>query len=154
VRDIYHEDDVLRTFIQFIKTAKLVLKYADAHMYKKERLSTIRLTVMLILARNEQGMHPSELAEWTQTERHNVTALISRMKNEGMVTAEPAIKDKRRVNITLTDKGREALYEAMPAAKEVVDNIMLSMTKNDINMLEKLLVVLRENAYRSMVDIS
>ena len=66
-------------------------------------------------------MRPYKIAHWTQTERHTITALINRMKQEAIIEAKRDNNDKRYVNVTLTDKGREALSLAMLAAKEVVD---------------------------------
>ena len=152
--DVEHEDAVLRTFILFVQTAQAVLKYADAHLYRKARLSTIKLIVLLGLASNNGVMTPSEIAEWTQTERHNITALVKRMGRDGIVTTERNSSDKRRVNVTLTDKGREVLSQAMPVAKEVVSQVMLSITEGDVVRLEKSLRVLRQNAHDAIEHLA
>lgn len=145
--EVDHEDVVLRTFILFVQTARAVLKYADSHLYNKIRLSTIKLIVLRILASTDQAMRPSEIAEWTQTERHNITSLINRMKQEGLVTTERNTNNKRLVNITVTDYGREVLSQAMPAAREIVDHVMSSITEDDAILLEKLLKVLRQDVH-------
>ena len=141
-----HEDATLRTFILFVQTAQAVLKYANTQLYRKGRLSTIKLIVLRVLASNNGVMRPSEIAEWTQTERHNITALINRMKQEGLVVAERNTTNKRLVNITLTDKGREVLMQAMPVASEIVNQVMLSIAEGDTVLLEKTLRLLRQNA--------
>jgi len=148
--DIYHDDTVLRTFILFVQTARSVLKYSDAHLYRKANLSTIRLIALQVLASNEGGMTPSKLAEWTQTERNNITTLVHRMKKDGLIKAERNNSNKRVVNITLTDKGRETISQAIPVAREVVDQVMLSITGGDAVLLEKLLRTLRKNAYDAL----
>jgi len=152
--DVDHEDAVLRTFILFVQTARSILKYTDAHLYTKARLSIIKLIVLQALASNNRAMTPSEIAEWTQTERHNITALIGRMRQDGLVTAERNSSNKRFVNITLTDKGRETLDRAMPVAKEVVDQVMLSIDEGDAALLEKYLRTLRQNADDSLENIA
>ncbi|MFC1981758.1 MarR family winged helix-turn-helix transcriptional regulator [Chloroflexota bacterium] len=86
---------------------------------------------MQALTSNNRVMTPSDVAEWTQTERHNITALVDRMRRDGLVITERNSSDKRRVNITLTDKGREVLKQAMPVAKEVVSQAMSSITEGD-----------------------
>ena len=151
--DVDHEDAVLRTFILFVQTAQVVLKYADAYLHRKARLSVSKLVVLKALASNG-AMMPSKIAEWTNTERHNITALVNRMKQDGLVTTERSSSDKRLVNITLTDKGREALNRVMPVAKEIVDHVMLSIDEGDAALLEKLLRVLRQNAYQSLEHIA
>jgi DNA-binding MarR family transcriptional regulator len=144
--NVQHEDVFLRTFILLVQSALAVLKYTDTTLYKKLHLSKIKLIVLQVLAHNNGIMTPSELAEWTQTERHNITALVARMRQDELVSTERNSSNKRFVNIILTDKGREVLIQAMPVAKEIVSQVMSSITKGDAALLEKLLRVLRQNA--------
>ena len=152
--DVDHDDDVLRTFILFVQTAQAVLKYSDAHLYRKARMSTIKLIVLRVLAGNNGVMSPSGIAVWTQTERHNITALVGRMRRDGLVTAERNSSDKRLVNVTLTDKGREVLSQAMPVAKEVVSQVMSSISEGDTVPLEKVLRILRKNAHDGLEHVA
>jgi DNA-binding MarR family transcriptional regulator len=144
------EDVVLSTFMLFVQTAQAVLKYTDAYLYRKARLSVSKLIVLKVLAINSQGMMPSKIAEWTGTERNNITALVSRMKQEGLVTTERNSRDKRLVNIKLTDKGREVLSQAIPVAQEVVNQVMSSITESDAALLKEKLKVLRQNAHQGL----
>ncbi len=145
--DVNHDDITLRTFILFAQTAQAVLKYADAHLYKKARLSIIRFAVLQALNSHGGTMIPSEIAVWTNTERHNVTTMINRLKRDGLVRVERNSRDKRFVNITLTDKGRQACNRARPVAREIVSRVMLSISEDDAVALEKSLRVLRQNAH-------
>ncbi len=155
MRNVDHEDIVLRTFILFVQTAQAVLKYTDAHLYRKTRLSTIKLIVLRVLASNNRAMTPSEIADWTQTERHNITALIDRMRRDGLVTTErDNSSDKRFVNITMTDKGREILSQAMPVARNIMNHVMSSLTEADVALLEKELGVLRQNAHHHLEHVT
>jgi hypothetical protein len=66
---------------------------------------------------------------------------------QGLVTAERNTSgNKRFVNGNLTDQGRELLGHAMPVAKEIVDQVMLSITGGDGALLEEKLRILRQNA--------
>jgi DNA-binding MarR family transcriptional regulator len=152
--DVDHEDTVLRTFILFVQSARAVLKYADAHLYRKAGLSTIKLIALQALASNSGVMMPSEIAEWTQTERHNITALVDRMKQDGLVTAERNSSDRRLVNISITGKGQEVLVQAMSVAKEIVNQVMSTISAKDAALLETPLRVLRQNAYHSLGQIA
>lgn len=143
----YKLDTILRTFILFAQTAREVLKYADAQVYREARLSVIQLITLQSLAVNNGVMTPSEIAEWTQTERHNITTLVKRMKKSGLVIAERNSNDKRIVNVILTKEGREVLNQTILVAKKVVNQVMLSITEDDANVLEKLLRIIRQNAH-------
>jgi len=58
------------------------------------------------------------------------------------------------VNITLTDKGRATLNRATPVAKEIVDQVMLSIDEGDAALLEKYLRTLRQNAYDGLENVA
>jgi len=99
-------------------------------------------------------MKPSELAEWTQTERHNITALVERMKQDGLITTERNSNDKRLLDVILTDNGRDVLSQAMPVAREITNHIMSSLTEADTALLEETLRLLRQNAHSGLEGIA
>ena len=148
--DVDHEDTIIRSFILFVQTAYAILKYADAHLYRKARLSISKLIVMRAIASNNGVITPSEIAKWTQTERHNITTLIERMKRDGLIRTERNPRDRRFVNVSLTDKGRKVLIQAMLVAREIVDQVMSSIGEDDALLLEKSLRVLRQNAHQGL----
>jgi DNA-binding MarR family transcriptional regulator len=152
--DVSHDDTIVRTFILFVQTARAVLKYTDADLYRKARLSTVKLIALRALASNDGTMTPSEIAEWTQTERHNITGLIDRMRQDGLVTAERDSSDRRLVNVALTDKGQEVLSQAMLVAREVVNQVMSSIAEGDAALLEKQLRALRQNVHQGFEGLA
>jgi len=152
--DVSHDNVILRTFILFVQTAYTVLKYADAHFYRAARLSIIKFIVLQALAVNGGSMTPSEIAEWTFKERHNITTLVDRLKRDGLVRTERSNKDKRFVHVILTAKGRRVLKQATPVAREIVDQVMLSFSEGDAVLLEKSLRVLRQNAHSSIEQLA
>ncbi|MGB2815513.1 MAG: MarR family transcriptional regulator [Dehalococcoidales bacterium] len=154
LKDVDHEDTILRTFILFVQAAHTVLKYADAHFYRKERLSVIKVIVLRVLAANGGAMTPSEIAEWTFRERHDITTLIDRMKRDGLVRVERNNRDKRFVSVSLTAKGRKVLKQAMPVAREIVNQVMLSISEGGAVPLENSLKVLRQNAHDGLKQLA
>ena len=152
--DVGHKDRILRTFILFVQTADTIMKYANTHFYRKEGLSVIKVIVLRVLAANGGTMTPSDIAEWTFRERHNITTLIDRMKRDGLVRVERNIKDKRFLSVSLTAKGRKVLKQAMPVAREIVNQVMLSIGEGDAVPLEKSLRVLRQNAHDGLEHLA
>ena len=76
------------------------------------------------------------------------------MRRDGLVTTERNNSDKRFVNVTLTDKGRDVLGRAMLVATEVVNQVMLSISEDDSALLEKPLRVLRQNAHDGLEHVA
>ena len=154
LKDVDPEDTILRSFILFVQAADTIMKYANTHLYRKERLSVIKVIVLRVLAANGGTMTPSDIAEWTFRERHNITTLIDRMKRDGLVRVERNIKDKRFVSVSLTAKGRRVLKQAMPVAREIVNRVMLSISEGDAVPLENSLRVLRQNAHDGLEHLA
>ena len=154
LKDIDHDDTIVKILMLFVQTAHAVLKYADAYFYRKARLSVIKHMVLQVLANKGGTMTPSKIAEWTLRERHNITTLVDRLKKDGLVRVDRNKKDKRLVNITLTDKGREILSQSTPAAGEIVNQLMLSISESEAVLLEKPLRVLRQNAHDGLEHVA
>jgi DNA-binding MarR family transcriptional regulator len=96
---------------------------------------------------------PSQIAHWTDTDPHNVTTLVNRMKREGLLKTKRDVKDRRFLRISITEKGCTTLKEAMPAAQQVIDRLMASISCNDVLLLEKVLKVIRQNAYDGLASL-
>lgn len=154
LKDVDPEDRILRTFILFVQAADATMKYANANFYRKEGLSVIKFIVLQVLAANGGTMRPSEIAEWTFRERHNITTLIDRLKRDGLVRVECNNRDKRFVNVSLTAKGRKVLKQAIPVAREIVNRVMLSISEGNAIPLEKSLRVLRQNAHDGLQHLA
>ncbi len=76
--------------------------------------------------------------------------MIKRMKRDGLIRAERNPGDRRFVNVSLTDKGREVLMQAMLVAREIVDQVMSSIGEDDAPLLERSLRALRQNAHHGL----
>jgi hypothetical protein len=62
--------------------------------------------------------------------------------------------NRRFVNVSLTYKGREVLMQAMLVAREIVDQVMSSISVDDALQLEKSLRALRQNAHHGFKYIA
>ena len=150
--NVDYEDDVVRAFILFVQTADIVRKYGDAKLYK-EGLSVIKLMVLKILDFNGGTMIPSDIAKWTLRERHDITTLVERLKRDGLVSTERSSKDKRYINVSLTDKGRKAISIGSPVAQDIVNQVMKSVSKDAAISLEESLKVMRQDTHDGFADL-
>ena len=141
--DVNHDEPMLKDFMLFVQTAQAVLKYADNHFYRKARLSLIKYMVLHILDTKGGTLTPSEIAQRTLTVRSNITTLAGRMKRDGLISTKRNSRDKRLVNMTLTNKGRNVLTQATPLARDIANQVMPSMSEGYAVVLDKILGVLR-----------
>ena len=147
------ENIPLVTFILFWQTAREVSKYIDASLRRKAEISTIQFIVLQSIDYNNGVMTPSGIAHWTNTERHNITTLLQRMKKDGLVKLERNKKNRRTINVSITDKGRVVLEKTTPIAQEVVEQVMLSMTTSDTLQLQRLMTLIRKNANNGLSSL-
>lgn len=133
----------------FMQTARAVAKYSDSRFFQALRLSTVKYVALKALAISGGTLTHSDLATWTDTERHNITTLVERMKAEGLVTTERSNDDKRFIKVRLTDMGRELFGQATPVARGVMNDVMSGISKREAAQLERLLGVLRKNMQRT-----
>ena len=148
--NISHEDPILKTFMLFMQTARAVAKYSDSRFFQAARLSTVKYVALKALAISGGTLTATGLATWTDTERHNITALVNRMKAEGLVTTERGNDDKRFINVRLTDKGHGLFRQATPVARGITNEVMSGIGKGQAAQLERLLKVLRGNTQRPL----
>jgi DNA-binding MarR family transcriptional regulator len=142
---IKYRDPVVRTFMEFTQIAGATLKYIDTRFYQELRLSLIKYMVLQALSLKGGTAKHTDLATWTNTKKHNITALVERMKEEDLVTTEWSQTDKRVNNVVLTDKGREVYEKAKPVGRKIIRELMRGFTKNDALDLEKPLFKIKEN---------
>ncbi len=142
---ISHEDVIGRAFMLFVQTSRAVAKKSDNHFLKSLHLSTVKYLVLKALSLSGGTLTHGDLANWTGTERNNITALVARLQKEELVTSERSVKDKRFVNVILTEKGRDLLGQANQVAQDIVDQLMEGIDKLKAAQLERLMMLLQKN---------
>lgn len=153
---VYHKDPALRTFILLVQTIRLVSKYIDTCLSRKASISQIKFIALLAFCFDGHlngTITASQLARWTDTEPHNITTLISRMKADGLICTKTYPKDRRYVNIMITDKGDKITRLSLSVAQEIVNQVMSSLDQDDCSRLEEILKTIRQNAHAGLQDL-
>lgn len=105
-----------------------------------------RFDVMAILARTENGLTMSELSRGLMVSNGNVTGLIDRMADEGLVMRVPHPEDRRSSYVTLSKKGRERFEEMAVRHAEWIDKMFDGIGQDDAEELTRILHQLRDSA--------
>jgi DNA-binding MarR family transcriptional regulator len=67
--------------------------------------------------------------------KQNMTTLIDRLMNEGLVERRSDAKDRRVINILITEKGIRFLKESMLSLKKIVKGNLSGLSDEDIESL-------------------
>jgi len=96
-----------------------------------------------------RGAHPNPLSTLQIRERmldkmSDTSRIVDRMVLKELVEKRTCSKDKRLVDITITEKGQE-LLKRLDAASEKMDAVMESLSESEAEQLSSLLDKLRLN---------
>ena len=89
------------------------------------------------------SLRPSDLASILERSPNSVSMLVDRMVKAGLVKRARDRIDRRVVNVTLTDKGKNAVEQATPAGWEFTQRILSPLSDKDMRVLADLLETIK-----------
>ncbi|SRR5579871_6518783 len=99
--------------IQLLRTAENLWN-ASRIFFDKWDLSPSQFNILNVLHHQSEGCTQSELSRELITHRSNVTGLVDRLEERGLVCRRDSATDRRAWRVALTPKGRELLEEILP----------------------------------------
>ena len=107
------QDEVLMSLRRIIRATSL----HSRQLGKDVGLTTPQLVVMRAIG--EQGLSTaSQLARAVSLSQATITTIIDRLEAKQLVTRERSTEDRRRVQVQLTETGRQALQSAPKPLQE------------------------------------
>lgn len=126
--------------LSFLSRKTLSQKFEDHGLF----ISTEEWAILLILwSKGEQT--PSTLADVTFRDRTTITRLIDQMVKKGIVIREHDEKDRRRVLIKASEKGRNLEQELVPIAGDMISMATNGLSPQDIETTIKTLSHMTHN---------
>lgn len=111
----------LRLWLRLLRVTRSI----ESELREKLRLdhgTTLpRFDVMAALSRHRQGLKMSELSGVLRVSNGNVTGIIDRLVEEGLVVRVPVEGDRRASAVRLTDKGWTEFQEQAAAHEAWID---------------------------------
>ena len=145
LKELIPKETVLRAYMLLLHIGHIVQEYSNNCLYQQAGISEIQYRALGHIVINGGSIRPSELSKRLYRVQHNTTTLIDRLRAGGLVTTEQDSRDRRYVNINITDKGREVYIKTYPVAIEMVNQMMSSISEEDAVKLEELLCVIEQN---------
>lgn len=93
----------------------------------------------------EDGLTQSELSSLIGTMEPTTLSAVASMEAAGLVRRERHGTDKRKVNVFLTDKGRDLRSDLVPEAIAVVETAVRSMSGREVDRLLQMLKKVQAN---------
>ena len=133
--------------IQLLRTAE-ELWNASRVFFARWELSPSQFNLLNVLIDFPDGCTQSDLSRELIMHRSNVTGLVDRLEQRGLVARRESSEDRRAWHVVLTSAGRKLLAEIYPlyyaAAEEVWGQLPAARAQKLVNEL----TVISENATR------
>jgi DNA-binding MarR family transcriptional regulator len=136
--------DPLRVWFRFIRLHRRVSAAIAAEM-RAFGLSIPQFDLLSTLTERE-GLTQQELAERLYVTKGNVSGLVDRLVEAGLVERRPSLGDRRSHALHLTRDGRRLAERAMAAQKRYVRQTLGRLSAADLMSLERLVLAWRDNA--------
>jgi len=90
----------------------------------------------------KKNLSIKELAALTYTHQSSVSEVVSKLESMDLVKRNRSANDARRVELSITDKGKAKLKSSLMTAQENLINVLQNFSLGEINKLAELLTKL------------
>lgn len=134
----------LGVWLRLMKCARTMQRGMEGQFRKDYRQSMSRFDVLSQLDRGpEKWLSIGELASRLLASNGNITGLLDRMLDEGLVARRPSPEDRRSFQISITPKGKKLFDRMATDHAEWTHDILGELPGSDRRQLEDLLDRLR-----------
>lgn len=119
--------------------------YFHLHYLHKEKIShqVVRI-LQLVDKREEIGVN--EIASYLQVSHNTASEHIKRLIEKNYLVKGRDPLDERKVNLCLTDLGKEVLHRNTSLDEEKLERVLSELDDNEKNLVENALKILSERA--------
>ncbi|WP_218110031.1 MarR family winged helix-turn-helix transcriptional regulator [Oligoflexus tunisiensis] len=122
------------------------LRISSRHSESQLGLSSAQLFVLQKLSESKTAVSMSELAAMTLTHISSVSVVVSRLADNGLVIKKPSPQDGRRMEVQVSEKGRDLLRIQPRTAQEELIAAVERLPEGERDQLARLLHRLVEEA--------
>jgi DNA-binding MarR family transcriptional regulator len=140
------ENPYMGAWILLRQAYNLVLKCEDL-VFSEHELTTEQHSVLMAIKHIEDPVKVTDVARWLDRSVNSVSMIIDRMVKAGLVRRRRDLPDRRAVRLIITSKAEEAFVPATVAGWELIQEILSSLSNEDILTLIRLLETLRDKTY-------
>ena len=142
----------LRIWLRLLTCANMIERRVRQNLRMNFDTTLPRFDVLAQIDRSPEGQPMRELSHRLMVTNGNITPLVDRLEEDGLVKREPSAKDRRVQHVKLTDAGTAALDAMIPANKRWVSDLMQHVDRDRASDLYTLLGDLKESILASERD--
>jgi DNA-binding MarR family transcriptional regulator len=138
-----HSKQALRLWIRLLTCSTEIEKIVRNNFIRDFESTLPRFDILSALERHPDGLTMSNLSKLLMVSNGNVTGLVDRLMQEGLVTREAMAHDRRTYKATLTSKGGSVFADMARQHEDWIDDMFEELGNDDIEDLLTLLNRLR-----------
>lgn len=128
----------VREELSCLMGAERRLRGRDQHRETDDGLTIAQVRALFALDQSDAAT-PGEIAETARLSPASVTAMLDDLERDGIVTRVRSDSDRRRVLVTLTDKGRTVLKKRRRLWLKRWDEAMADVPERDLDAAAEVL---------------
>jgi DNA-binding MarR family transcriptional regulator len=144
-----HKDE-LRLWLRLFTCKELIESEVRRRLRASFDVTLPRFDLMAQLDRAPKGMTLGELSQRMMVSNGNVTGLVERLVEQGLIDRRPSEKDRRAQIVTLTPEGRRFFRAMARANANWIGEMLAELSQADIETLLRLLAKTKISARRAI----
>ena len=114
----------------------------------KFNILPVQSYILFIIKALGDDTTPSKISEYVYQQRSSISDILNRMVKQGLIKKTQNSGSKKRVIVTLTEKGERAL--ALSKNREYLHKVMSSLAEEEKQRFESKLEILRDSAINEL----
>lgn len=143
-----HKDE-LRLWLRMLACTTLIEREVRRRLHERFAVTLPRFDLMAQLDRAGEGMTLGELSRRMMVTNGNVTGLVERLVEEGLLSRRQAQEDRRAHIVRLTEKGRRQFRKMANVHEQWIADLFAGMSKDEVEKLLSLLGKAKASAQRA-----
>ena len=130
-----HSKQPLRLWLRLLGCSTAIEKKARAMLVERFATTLPRFDVLAALDRAPDGLMMSELSSQLLVSNGNITAIVSRLVEDGLITRTQDKSDRRILRVRLTPKGRRDFRLMAAEHEKWIERLLSDLADTEINHL-------------------
>jgi DNA-binding MarR family transcriptional regulator len=144
-----HSKASLRLWLKLLSLTMVIEKRVRSGLENEFDTTLPRFDVMAALERSPDGLSMNELSRMLMVSNGNVTGVVARLVEDGLVQRITNVRDRRSVSVQLTRKGRSTFMAMAKAHEQWVEDMMSHLSDAQIESCMRLLRTVRSSVDES-----
>jgi DNA-binding MarR family transcriptional regulator len=144
--------DELRLWLRLLTCTTLIEGEVRTRLRARFEVTLPRFDLMAQLDKAPDGMTLSDVSKRMMVSNGNVTGLVERLLEQGIIDRRPSDKDRRAQIVTLTPEGRRFFRAMARSNGDWIGEMFADLSRGDIETLLRLLAKTKMSARRAIAE--